>query len=115
MKLLMQGNRWKLVLALLSCVTCPAEKIRLSTPAQPISAAVYVAAEKGYFKKEGLDVEVLELTTGKEGLSNLFSGKIEMAVAAETPLVHSSIAGDRFTILGTIGQSSRSLAFLGRK
>src|SRR4051812_21006186 len=81
MTFLIQGNRWKCLLFLVSCVTCHGEKIRLAIPPQPISAAVYVAAEKGYFKKEGLDVELMEIITGKEGLSNLFSGKIEMAVA----------------------------------
>jgi NitT/TauT family transport system substrate-binding protein len=91
------------------------EKVRLGLPLQPISAAVYAAAELGYFAKEGIDVELVEFSTGKEALAKLFTGQLEFAVAAETPLVHASLAGEEYAILATIGQSSTALAFVGRK
>ncbi|MEK6960627.1 MAG: NrtA/SsuA/CpmA family ABC transporter substrate-binding protein [Nanoarchaeota archaeon] len=51
----------------------------------PVAAVPIIAYERGYFKEEGLDVDLQEFTAGKFALQALLSGSVDMATPAEVP------------------------------
>ena len=58
-------------------------------------APVYIAVEKGYFKKEGLDVKLQEYNTGKEALNAVIKGEFFM----ETFLISHRILRDEVEVV----------------
>lgn len=42
-----------------------------------------IAKEKGYFKKNGLDAEIVEYASGPPEISDLLAGKVDFAIAAD--------------------------------
>ncbi len=51
-------------------------------------AATFVALEKGYFEKNGLDVTLKHNASGSISIRDLFDGKIDIAHVAETPIAY---------------------------
>lgn len=52
-------------------------------------AATYVAKERGYFEQNGLDVTLKSNLSGKNSMRDLIDGVVQIAHAAETPVVYS--------------------------
>jgi NitT/TauT family transport system substrate-binding protein len=92
-----------------------AEPLRISVTRMPVSAPVFVAREHGLFKQAGLDVEFREYELGKTSLKDLSAGKLDVAFAAVTPIVHKCMAGDDFKILATVASSTGLVALAARK
>jgi ABC-type nitrate/sulfonate/bicarbonate transport system substrate-binding protein len=61
------------------------------------SAPVFAAQHEGYFRDEGLAVNLIVNDTGVESLGNLLRGEAEIALVAELPLVYGSFEPERFT------------------
>ena len=63
-----------------------AARLRLSVPVHGVShVAFYVAKEKGYFKEEGLDVEVI-LMSGAIGIRALIAGDVDASTVGGSAL-----------------------------
>ncbi len=80
-----------------------------------ISALVYIAKYEGYFKAEGLDVSFQCHTSGRDAMKQTLAGEAMLATVADTPIVHSVLAGERVYAIATIATTKRALAILGRK
>lgn len=86
--------RAMMVLSLIMMSSCglgtPADSGRqipmiLGIQTAPVAAVPIVAYERGYFKEEGLDVDLQEFTAGKFALQALLSGSVDVATPAEVP------------------------------
>jgi NitT/TauT family transport system substrate-binding protein len=106
---------WGLCCALFLVATVQAGKVRVGVPLQTISAGVFAAQDFGEFARQGVEVELVEFALGRDAIAQLFAGALDLAVAAETPLVHATLAGRDYTIVATVGQSTRALALVGRR
>lgn len=60
---------------------------------------LWAAKEQGYFKEQGLDVELVNLDSEK-GFPALLSGQVDMAAIGGTQVVSGAAAGNDVTILG---------------
>jgi NitT/TauT family transport system substrate-binding protein len=98
----------KLLLAILSgtivgSFTLPGlaqEKIRLSYSAlSPSTAFLWVPKEKGFFRKHGLEVEILLIESGSLTSQALASGEIGIADNAGAPAIISNASGSGETII----------------
>ena len=90
------------------------EKLSLSYSANVNAALVYVALEKGFFAREGLDVEATSCAFGKLALQNLLDGKADVCTVADTPVALSIIAGDPVMIFASIQTSSSNEGIVAR-
>lgn len=83
----------------------------------------FVAYEQGFFKDEGLDIELSYSTAGWQSLKRLFEGQADVATVAQLPVVYAALdrrkytkepAGD-FVIVADLTVANRAQAAVGRR
>ncbi len=92
-----------------------AEKLTIAIASISMSAPIYVALDRGFFRQEGLDVSVEPYAAGKDALAAAMGGKADMATASETPVVFTVMGGSRLFVIATICDSEKDLAIIARK
>ena len=74
-------------------------------------AKFFIAKEEGFFKAEGLDVELVEFANSADGLAALRAGKLDLGAFGTTaPLVHISKDADIRIIGGVMGEDASIIA-----
>lgn len=91
------------------------ERVTIADGTSFLSAPVYVAFEKGYFKDEGLDVLIQPHTSGKDTLNVLIAGKADLATTSETPVMHIGLKGEKTYVISTIVTAEKHNAIVARK
>ena len=77
-------------------------KLRMAFTSLSGSMAVpWVAREGGYFAKQGLDVEVIAMPSGVEGMNALLAGEVQFLHIAGGTTVSAAVGGGDVTILAT--------------
>ncbi len=80
------------------------EKISLGIYAGQISGLVFIALEKGYFRKNGLEADFRIYEAGRDAIKDLLAGKLDIGFCSEFVLVNEIFAGhDNLRVLGSIG------------
>ena len=78
--------------------SCGAERptmlVRVGAPPLEQNALLYVAAEKRFFARNGIDLQFRDFDSGPASLSAMESGQVEVAETAEFPFVESVMNGD---------------------
>ena len=75
-------------------------KLRVGYVPEPAHGLYYVAKEKGYFKEEGVDVELFQFGSAAEGVAAVKAGKLDVGTFGTTaPLLFISKGSD-FTFIG---------------
>jgi ABC-type nitrate/sulfonate/bicarbonate transport system substrate-binding protein len=95
--------------------TFPAEKLRIALAVLPHTALVHVAAAKGYFADEGLDVSILPVSHGVAAIGDVLQRKADLAVAAEVPFVISVMKGDALGMVASVVSVSNDNAIIARR
>lgn len=91
------------------------QPLRIVIPGFQSSALVILAQEKGFFREQGLQVDLGFRATGFECLQMVLQGTADLAVAFETPVTHASTAGHQLAVLTEIHHSEANTAILARK
>ena len=81
--------------------------VRMSIPALTRSAPFYVAMDKGFFRNEGVRVEVTVPTTGKAGVQMLAAGSVDLAGAGGMPVIEAILNGQSLWILAALSLDGR--------
>lgn len=90
---------------LLSCMASGAfaaelPKLRVGYVPEPAHGLYFLAKEKGYFKQEGVDVELFQFGSAAEGVAAVRAGKLDVGTFGTTaPLLFISKGSD-FTFIG---------------
>lgn len=111
------------LLALITTASCtkeaPPTKLTSMTLASEMSllpATVWVAEKLGYFKDEGLDLNIREFDSGRNALETMLKDpSINMATVAQTPIVFNSFNNENYVIIGTMAHSIDDVKVLARK
>lgn len=103
-----------LVLCLAAVHANASEKITLAQNLSPISGVTIVAKAQGFFEKEGLDVEVRNLTSGKLALDAVLGGAADFGTVAETPLMRAGLANQPVAIIATMESSDNDVKLIVR-
>lgn len=75
--------------------------VRFGVDAYTTGSQIWVAKEKGFFEKEGIDAQITTFATGVEAIDALLIGRADMAVGLDFPIV-SRIQGGKLTVLAGI-------------
>jgi NitT/TauT family transport system substrate-binding protein len=73
----------------------PPEKITVGTAVTTLSGLLYIAQDQSYDKKYGLKLELKTCPAGKDAISQLQAGQLEVACCAEYVLVRAILDGAR--------------------
>ncbi|HWI40615.1 MAG TPA: NrtA/SsuA/CpmA family ABC transporter substrate-binding protein [Verrucomicrobiae bacterium] len=105
------------LLALCGCSDGKPETTRivLSDVRVPGSLPVYVALEKGIFRRHGLEVTLASHGTGKETIEEVASGRAQAATAADVPVALAILDGKKFTVVTAIATTDTSNAIVIRR
>ncbi len=77
----------------------PMETLRVGLPRLEQNALIYVAADRGLFARNGLNVQIKEYGTGVATLAALNSGEVDLAGAAEFPFVQAALRQEPVAII----------------
>lgn len=89
--------------------------VRIGIPTAPALGLVKVAADKNFFKDEGLNVEIKEFTGGKFALQALVGGSLDLATAAEFPVTLATLNGEKLSILSQVNETKGFSMLLGKE
>ena len=80
------------------------DKIRIGMGAlSPTNSAIWVAEERGFFKKHGLDVEAIFIGGGAaRGINALLAGDIQLASASGGPVIGSMLKGSDVIMIAAL-------------
>jgi ABC-type nitrate/sulfonate/bicarbonate transport system substrate-binding protein len=78
------------------------ETVRLGVSAGDIAALVYIAREKGFFRRHGLDVVLQEYQSGVDAVEELLKGRVDVATAAAFVLALQGFTHKDLRALGSI-------------
>ncbi|MFH1958523.1 MAG: ABC transporter substrate-binding protein [bacterium] len=79
----------------------------------PLSAPVMIAERMGYFKKEGLDVKIIEFPSGKTALKTMLEeGNINMVTAAQGPVMFNSFKRSDYAIIAAMVSTDKNIKVL---
>ncbi len=65
---------------------------------------VYIAQEQNYFVQNGLNVTIMNYTSGMAAVNDVLNGKLDIAATAEFPLVINALKGENISALAGIGK-----------
>ena len=93
-----------------------AEKLTIAINSPYIaSGLVHLAARKGYFAVEGLDVTLQPHDSGRSALDAVVADRADIATVADTPVVFAVINGVPLAIVATISNAVRSHGIVARR
>lgn len=93
----------------------PVEKLSIALPMTPHAALLCIAAAKGYFAEQGLDVTVKPVSHGKAAIDLMTQGGTDLASAAEVPFVIAVMKGEPIGIAATIVSVSSDMTVVARR
>lgn len=94
----------------------PVEKIVLGAQKIIHLSPVWIAVQKGYFKEEGLEVEIREFESGRTALRTMLNAEgIDIATAAQTPVIFNSFHRNDYAIIGSMVYSDKDIKLLARQ
>ena len=80
------------------------------------SSPLWIAENKGYFQREGLNVEIREFDSGRTALRTMLTvAGIENGTAAQTPVVFNSFDRNDFSVIGGMVYSDKDVKMLARQ
>ena len=68
-------------------------------------ASLWVAQEGGYFKREGLDTELLYIGGGSLLIQSMLSGDVPFAYGPSVPVINATLRGADLALIGNTGNS----------
>ncbi len=93
----------------------PGIPVTLGLGMEADSGLAFLAEQKNLFKAANLAVAVSNYPSGKLALGALLRGEVEMATAAQTPIVTESFSRRDLRILAVLGSSDNLMKIVARK
>src|ERR687897_42477 len=92
------------ILLVASAVEAAALRVAYSAISGAMSS-LWVAQEGGYFKREGLEVELLYIGGGSLLIQSMISGDVPFAYGPSVPVINASVRGADLVLIGNTGNS----------
>lgn len=91
--------------ALIALPAAAQETVRLAINLSPISALPLIAQSKGLFQKHGIDVQIINFSSGRQALETVLGGGADIATAAESPVTAATFANQKLALLARMEYS----------
>ncbi|MBI2371475.1 MAG: ABC transporter substrate-binding protein [Deltaproteobacteria bacterium] len=111
------------ILGLLACLALPG--LALGAPAVKVRSAIsslsanhshlWVADEQGYFRKYGLEVPIVFISSGTTVIQSLLAGELEVASMASDAALSAVLEGAPITIFATTAARNDFMFFVGKE
>ncbi len=83
-------------------------KVTIGIQVSPAMALMMVAQDKGFFRQQGLDVELKEFTAGKFALQAFLAGAVDFAVSGEVPVALATLQGNSLRVVTQVVERTRN-------
>jgi NitT/TauT family transport system substrate-binding protein len=106
-----------LVSSAVACQPSSADKVEILTlglPRLEQNALIYVADERGFFAANGLEVLIKDYDTGVAAINSLLEGEVELAGAAEFPVVRALLQKSPIRVIASYDKFENDY-LVGRK
>lgn len=104
-----------LLLRLPPTAPAPLEKLRIALPAVPHAGLLHIAAERGFFAAEGLDVTIVPATHGKAAMEELRQGRADLAATADVVFLLAAIRGEPLAAVASLFSASGDNVIVARR
>ena len=84
------------------CTQSNEDTIKFGLQATPESSIVQIAAEKGFFEEQGMNVEIVDFTAGKFALQAFLADELDFAVVGDLPVALATMQGNELYVLAEI-------------
>ncbi len=74
------------------------QPVTIGIQTSPAMALVMVAKDKGFFEKQGLDVELKQFAAGKDALAAFIGGSLDFSISGDVPALLATLQGNKFVI-----------------
>ncbi|GGO85687.1 ABC transporter substrate-binding protein [Marinobacterium nitratireducens] len=101
-----------LALGLLNRPAIPLEKLSIAVARTPLSTPIFVAADRGYFRQQGLDVELHEVIGGNRAFDQLIEGRTDLATSSDSVIMFNSFERRDFTVLASFVTSDNDIKLI---
>lgn len=92
------------------------EKIVIGAETGPRASPLWIAEHKGYFREEGITVEIKEFESGRTALRMMLTTEgIDIVTAAQMPVVSNSFSRNDYAIIGNMVYSDNAVKILARQ
>mgnify|MGYP001613233729 FL=1 len=102
------------LLLILPFASLSAETIKVGNTNTLLTSLIFIAKERGYFSDEGIDVEIVPLKTGGDGLQGINSGELQLYNASDVTFVKHYHQNDKLRIVSTLGQWGNETRLIAR-
>jgi ABC-type nitrate/sulfonate/bicarbonate transport system substrate-binding protein len=92
----------------------PREKATIGVASAILSVPIFIAAEKGFFSDEELDVTLKPYTSDKKAMDDMVSGAVDLATVSGTSIVLNSFIREDFLVFATFSHSYDDIKVIGR-
>lgn len=83
--------------------------LRIAVSQTPLSTPFFVAAEKGFFREQGLNVQLQLYPGGHKCFESLIQGKVDLATSSDSVIMFNSFKRDDFSVLSSFVQSDNDI------
>ena len=91
------------------------EHVTVGIQTSPAMALVMVAKDKGFFEKQGLNVELKEFTAGKFALEAFLGGSLDFSISGDVPVTLSTMNGNKFVVPAqVVGRTKNEVRVVAR-
>ena len=90
-------------------------QVSIAVSRTPLSTPFFVAEAFDLFTKHGVEARLQECIGGHKCLKRLLEGKVDMATAADTPVMFNAFTRDDYAIFGTFVSSTNDVKLMARR
>lgn len=93
----------------------PLPTLSVAASRTPLNAPIWVAQERGYFKKFGLNVQIVPVIGGNRSFTRMHSGDVDLGTVSDSVMMYRAADGTDFVNLATFVHSDHDVKLIMSK